>query len=124
MSPGSDGVLFTRVWWTADVRRDAADGVLLVPRPGARYTSCWVRTLEPFNDRVEAGERLTASVGDVFVVCGPSVAETLIATVSGIGSRGELRVDLAHGEIAADTTVVQMTAANGVRARRKQKAVA
>lgn len=101
-------MFFIRVWWTADVLR--SDGtVALVPHPGARHVQRWRRTLEVFDDRVEPSQRLQARVGDRFVVCGPSLDETVVASVREITASGTLVVSLS-GPLAETTTTVQLLA--------------
>ena len=99
-------VFFTRIWWTADVEH--RDGrILLRLRRGARHVAIWKNSLEVFNERIEPSERLRPDVGDRFVVCGPSIDETLAAEV--VDVVGEDRIAVAmRGGLAETTSTVQL----------------
>lgn len=110
-----------RTWYTADVRR-GADGVWLHVRRGTRHVTIWRSTLDPFDEHLEPAERIEAEIGDAFVCCGPSIDETVLATVLGYGAdRSLLRVDLGV-ELAATTRVVQLLGLHGLRQAKKRKA--
>ena len=112
-------VFFQRTWWTADVRRDGA-AIWLVVRQGSRHTAIWRSTLEPFSDQLRPSTKLEASVGDVFVCCGPSIDETLIATVVAVdGAR--LQVEFA-AELEPTTTEVQLLTMHGLKTKKRKAA--
>ena len=108
-------VFFVRVWWTADVLRTEGK-LVLAPRPGARQVLRWRRSLEVFDDHLEPTRRLQTRIGNRFVVCGPSLDETVMASVDEIGANGELLVSLS-GPLADTTAAVQLLAL----ARRKKE---
>jgi hypothetical protein len=112
-------VFFVRVWWMADVLR--SDGTIaLAPRPGARHVQRWRRSLEVFDDRVEPSQRLQARIGDRFVVCGPSLDETVVASVLEIAASGMLVVSLS-GPLADTTATVQLLVLAAAPKLRTQK---
>lgn len=99
-------IFFVRTWWTADVIRRDMETLLRI-RSGPRVVVLWRSTLELFNECVEPTRRLRPAVGDRFVVCGPSVEETLIATATGIASDGAIGVSLSS-PLAPTTASVQL----------------
>lgn len=112
-------VFWMRTWWTADVHR-ATDMLWLAPRQRFRHTVIWRSTLAVFSDTLVPGQ-LQADLGDAFLLCGPSINETMVATVTAIGE-SRLRVALSD-ELAPATTVVQLTPLNlRSRTTRKRKA--
>jgi hypothetical protein len=100
-------VFFVRVWWTADVLRSEGK-LVLAPRLGARQVLRWRRSLEVFDDHLEP-TRLQTRIGARFVVCGPSLDETVMASVEGIDVGGGLVVSLS-GPLADATATVQLLA--------------
>jgi hypothetical protein len=112
-------VFTQRRWWIADVSC-APSGVVFVVRPGARIQTIWRKSGAPFNETLDRRARLDAHVGDRFVVCGPSVDETIGAAVDAVdGPR--LHVTLA-GDLAPTTTLVQLLAANGATKKKRRSA--
>ena len=112
-------IFFVRVWWTADVLRSEGQ-IALAPHPGARHVLRWRRSLEIFDDRHEPAQRLQARVGDRFVVCGPSLDETVVASVLEIAASGTLVVALS-GPLAETTAAVQLLALAPARKQRARK---
>ena len=118
-------VFFVRVWWTADVLRTEGK-LVLAPRPGARQVLRWRSSLEVFDDHLEPTRRLQTRIGDRFVVCGPSLDETVMASVTSVAESGRLVVSLS-GPLASRTSTVQLTAlastsrpCSGKRGRRRK----
>lgn len=113
-------MFFIRVWWTADVLRSNGQ-VALVPRAGARHVLRWRSSLEVFDDHTESGQRLQAHVGDRFIVCGPDLDETVLASVLEVTASGTLVVSLS-GPLADTTTTVQLLALAPARKRYRKSA--
>jgi hypothetical protein len=112
-------IFHLRRWWTADIRR-GADGLWLHVRRGCRHVTIWRRTLLPFHESIEPTERIEVDVGDTFVGCGPSIAETVLVTVDAVdGDR--LRVTIG-GELEAGTRTVQLLAMDGLKQAKKRRA--
>lgn len=107
---GLRDVFSERTWWTADVDRELF-ATWLLPRRGAQQLTIWRRSGDVFSERIDPYAELAAVVGDAFILCGPSIDETMRTTVEAVDSasaRLRLRVALS-GELAADTTVVRLT---------------
>lgn len=109
-----------RVFWTADVLRPAEGGTWVDIRRGALHISISQRNLGEHR-YVRPDDVLEVEVGDMFIVCGPSIDETMMGRVAEVdGCR--VRVELSD-ELAEDTTTVQITEYRG-RAKRSRKKAA
>ena len=99
-----------RSWFKAAVAQLLGDRAILVPRRGCQRVV--VEIGEHIVERVtrEPHRLLVANVGDKLLVCGPTIAETIGATVLRVEQEGyveRLHVALG-GELAQTTTMVNV----------------